>query len=49
MHTGNNYSCSAGGKTANGASNSSVPAGMAAVAVYGANARTQWVMVVTSP
>ncbi|MEO8553770.1 MAG: hypothetical protein ABI678_27545, partial [Kofleriaceae bacterium] len=49
MHTGNNYSCSAAGKTANGATNSSVPASMAAVAVYGANARTQWVMVVGSP
>lgn len=49
MHTGTNYSCSAGGKTANGGTGSSVPAGTAAVALYGANARAQWVMVVTSP
>jgi hypothetical protein len=51
---GNNYQCSvtpAGGNphTTSAQSGSSVPAGKAAIATYGADARAQWLMIVTSP
>jgi hypothetical protein len=52
--SGNNYTCSVaadGGSahTTTGHSGSSVPAGTAAIAAYGADARAQWLMIVTSP
>jgi hypothetical protein len=48
------YTCSVtppGGSahTASGASGSSVPAATAAIAAYGADARAEWLMIVTSP
>jgi len=51
---GNKYTCSvtpSGGSAhvAQGLSGSSVPAGTAAIAAYGADARAQWLMIVTSP
>ena len=51
---GNKYTCSVtpgGGNahTTSGQSGSSVPAGSAAIAAYGADARAQWLMIVTSP
>jgi len=51
---GNKYQCSVtpqGGSAhvATALSGSSVPAGKAAIATYGADARAQWMMIVTSP